>query len=319
MIGIMLFLHQRGLPQTETKRNLVLIMTILLFGGSFLLILYAGFGDVWWASVDFQLGSYVTVLAVLQILSDLIFGNVFVGVAYIILVGVILGIVAHSTLIPVEPDIVAMQSELNETIDENEQLRKDLHSIEAENKQLQVFLSEKESSLTVIQSELESLRAAAVEAAKAPIDEMPPEVDQDLLASISEKDEQIQLLENRIIELETRIVSLSETSTPSAMSPDLVVKEKLLAEFTRRAETATQVADSVISDTMEVISMIQGSNLDESAKLTLIKLIETLRKSLTKVAGSPELKDKQEPKIEMIGAVMMVHEIVDVVKKMSRT
>ena len=100
--------------------------------------------------------------------------------------------------------------------------------------------------------------------------------------------------------------------------PDVAEKQKLFEEFNRRAETASQVADSVISDTTEVISMVQSSTIDESAKLALIKLVESLGKSLSKVAGTPEV-GKQEPKIEMIGAVMMLHEIIDAIKKMSRS
>jgi hypothetical protein len=313
IIATLLFLYQRGLPQTERNRNISLIFSILLFGGSFLLVIYAAFGDVWWAPEPPTFGSYGTVMAVLQILTDLIFGDVFIGIAYILVISVIVGLVAKFTLVPVEPEVAAMISEINETKELNEKLTTDIQDIEAENKQLQVFLSEREDSLSAIQTELESVRAVAAEAKAASLD-TPPEIDKDLLASISEKDEQIQLLEGRIIDLENKLHEQHEPTIP----PDVAEKQKLFEEFNRRAETATQVADSVISDTLEVISMIQSSNLDESAKLILIKLIENLGKSLTKVAGTPELKEKQEPKIEMIGAVMMVHEIVDVVKKMSR-
>ena len=316
IIATLLFLYQRGLPQTERNRNISLIFSILLFGGSFLLVFYAAFGAVWWAPnylPSGTFGSYGTVMAVLQIFTDLIFGDVFRGIAYVLAVSIIIGLVAKFTLVPVEPEVAAMISEINETKELNEKLSTDIQEIEAENKQLQVFLSEREDSFSAIQTELESLRAVAAEAKAASL-ETPPEIDKDLLASISEKDEQIQLLEGRIIDLENKLHEQHEPVIP----PDVEEKQKLLEEFNRRAETATQVADSVISDTLEVISMIQSSNLDESAKLILIKLIENLGKSLTKVAGTPELKEKQEPKIEMIGAVMMVHEVVDVVKKMSR-
>ena len=313
IIATLLFLYQRGLPQTERNRNISLIFSILLFGGSFLLVIYAAFGDVWWVPGEFTFGSYGTVMAVLQIFTNLIFGDVFIGIAYVIGISVIIGLVAKFTLVPVEPEVAAMISEINETKELNEKLSTDIQEIEAENKQLQVFLSEREDSFSAIQTELESLRAVAAEAKAASL-ETPPEIDKDLLASISEKDEQIQLLEGRIIDLENKLHEQHEPVIP----PDVEEKQKLLEEFNRRAETATQVADSVISDTLEVISMIQSSNLDESAKLILINLIENLGKSLTKVAGTPELKEKQEPKIEMIGAVMMVHEVVDVVKKMSR-
>jgi hypothetical protein len=313
VIATLLFLFQRGLPQTETKRNVSLVFSILLFGGSFLLIIYAAFGAVWWGPENFTFGSYGTVMAVLQIFTDFIFGDVFIGIVYVLAVGIVIALVAKFTLVQIEPDVAAMISEINATKAQNEKLQTDLQEIEAENKQLQVFLGEREDSLSTIQTELESLRAMTEETKAAAIEE-PPEVDHDLLSSISEKDEQIHLLESRIIELENKLLEPSEPAIP----PDVAEKQKLFEEFNRRAETATQVADSVISDTLEVISMIQSSELDESAKLILIKLIENLSKSLTKVAGAPELKDKQEPKIEMIGAVMIVHEIVDVVKKMSR-
>jgi hypothetical protein len=289
----------------------------VLFGGSFFLTLYAAFGTVWWGPEEFTLGSWGTVHAVLQILVDALFDNVVIGVLYVIGVSVVLSLVAHFTLTPLDPDVAAIQSELNNTKDEADKLRRDVQSLEGENKQLQVFLSEKEDALTAIQGELESVRSTTT--TPPPEDIIPPEVDQDLLASISDKDEQIQLLENRIIELENRLQSVSEvTEAPPMIPPDVTEKQKLFEEFTRRAETATQVADSVVSDTTEVISMVQSSTLDESVKLALIKLVESLGKSLTKVAGSPEI-EKQEPKVEMIGAVMMLHELVDAIKKMSRS
>jgi hypothetical protein len=310
IIGILLFMFQRGLDQTSLKRNVSLILSVLLFGGSFLLVLYAAFGET------YSFGSYGTVMAVLQILTDAIFENILVGIVYLVGVGIIIGLTAKFTMVPLEPDVAAMISEIDETKGLNEKLQSDLNEIEAENKQLQVFLSEREDSLSAIQSELEAMRTAVASAATI---EEPPEVDQDLLASISEKDEQIQLLEGKILELDAKLMEQGEKVPDAVIPPEMIEQQRTLQEFNRRAETATQVADSVISDTLEVISMIQSSNLDESAKLTLIKLIENLSKSLTKVAGAPELKDQHEPKIEMIGAVMMVHEIVDVVKKMTRT
>jgi hypothetical protein len=44
-------------------------------------------------------------------------------------------------------------------------------------------------------------------------------------------------------------------------------------------------------------------------------LVSGLGRAIGKVAGPPGERDTEGPKIEMIGAVMMVHEILDGVKR----
>ena len=89
-------------------------------------------------------------------------------------------------------------------------------------------------------------------------------------------------------------------------------------DLKRRSETASQVSDSVISDLVELISQVESSNREDSAKQTIVSLIEGLGRSMTRVAREAGEVQFNEPKIEMIGAILMVNEIVDAIKKMVR-
>ena len=63
------------------------------------------------------------------------------------------------------------------------------------------------------------------------------------------------------------------------------------------------------------MSLIDGSSLEPSAKTAIADLVSGLGRAIGRVAGPPGERDKKSPKIEMIGAVMMVHEILDGIKR----
>jgi hypothetical protein len=110
--------------------------------------------------------------------------------------------------------------------------------------------------------------------------------------------------------------SLLETSGEKpVVEIETGASKSILDDYERRAETATDVADTIISDLAELMSMIDGSSMEPSAKSAVIDLVSGLGRAIGKVAGPPGEREKDGPKIEMIGAVMMVHEILDGVKK----
>jgi len=74
----------------------------------------------------------------------------------------------------------------------------------------------------------------------------------------------------------------------------------------------------VISDLVELISQVESSDREDSAKQTIVSLIEGLGRSMTRVAREAGDSQFEGPKIEMIGAILMVNEIVDAIKKMVR-
>jgi hypothetical protein len=74
----------------------------------------------------------------------------------------------------------------------------------------------------------------------------------------------------------------------------------------------------VISDLVELISQVESSNREDSAKKTIVSLIEGLGRSMTRVAREAKEVEIEEPKIEMIGAILMVNEIIVAIKKIVR-
>ncbi len=109
-----------------------------------------------------------------------------------------------------------------------------------------------------------------------------------------------------------------DQATLKALETKLKFDEAKLESLNRRAETATEVADSVISDLAHLISQVESSKLDAQAKKVIATLIESLGKAVNRVSRPTGEKTAEEPKVEIIGAVMMIHEIVDTVKKMTR-
>ena len=153
--------------------------------------------------------------------------------------------------------------------------------------------------------------------------------EQEYLETIANKDKTISNLQSEIADL--RLILESGTSSGeviSDVSPDVSDKlqlmetqlksaESKISDYVRRAETASQVSDSVISDLAELISQVDSSSLDIQTKKALSGLIEGLGRAVGRISSQPADED-DSPRVELIGAIMMVHEIVDSVKKLSR-
>jgi len=109
-----------------------------------------------------------------------------------------------------------------------------------------------------------------------------------------------------------------EPALAKTLETKLKTAETRLESLSRRAETATEVADSVISDMAQLMSQVETSKMDPQAKKVLTALIEGLGRAVGRISRPAPGKVSDEPKIEMIGAIMMIHEVLDFVKKMSR-
>ncbi len=316
-IGAMVLLYQRHLPQDSGRRNLL----VAGGGGSFLIaiviLVYAAFGGTPW--VDFQdFGSWQQVMGIIQILTDILFSSIWMGVLYIILLtGVFVG-VAYRTIAPPDPDFVALRDVLKEAQDKMKSMKDSVQKLEGENKELNEFLTEKENSLSVLQTQLDSIktevaeRESAMSAMEASLSaaSATAEQEEEFLQTLSVKDQTISNLQAEI-----ELLKVQVESGTSAVSSDSLAK---LQDYVRRAQTASEVSDSVISDLAELISQVEGSPLDVSAQIALTTLIKTMGRAMGRVSEPPGGVAKAEPKIELIGAVMMAHEIVDGIKKMAR-
>ncbi len=335
--AILLLLYQRYLPSKELRRNLIIFIALLGAAGAFIMILYAGFGSMYWMPTDVSFGSYDVFVAILQRVTHMVFTyNIAYFMIYLIGTIVIFTFMANYVISPPDPDFVLLRDKLKELSDISEGLAKTKKELEAENKKLNEFLKEKEENLDALQAELVALKEAVGERETA-ITEMEAKLksdsedatrEQELLETISKKDETIGRLQSEIDEIRLMMESskvTAEASTTPAVDSERVkeLNDKInaltaqLEDYTRRAETASEVSDSVISDLAQLISQIESSGLEPSTKEALSSLIEGLGRSMGRIAGSPAEKD-DTPKVELIGAVMMAHEIVDSIKKMAR-
>ncbi|MFX1260573.1 MAG: hypothetical protein ACFFAZ_00665 [Promethearchaeota archaeon] len=315
-IGAMILLYQRHLPQDSTRRNL-----LVAGGGGCLLVaivvlVYAAFGGTPW--IDFQdFGSWAQVMGIVQLLTDTLYGSIWMGVIYLILISSVFVGVAYRTIAPPDPDFVALRDVLKEAQNKMKSMKDNVQKIEGENKELNEFLSEKENSLTALQGQLDAIkeevaeREAAMKAMEASLSSagMSADQEQELLQTISVKDQTIS-------NLQAEIEMLKESGAATgAVDADIMAK---LQDYIRRAETASEVSDSVISDLAELISQVESSPLDVSAQIALTSLIKTMGRAMGRVSAPPSGLVKADPKIELIGAVMIAHEIVDGIKKMTR-
>ncbi len=336
-VSLLLFFYQRHMPQDDMKRNVVVLATLICFVGAFFLVLYAGFGSVWWGPNEFTFGSWWAFITALQGLTDVIFSSVIIGIVFLTSITIVFAFLAYSVVSPPDPDFVGLREELKEAKVEASQATDSVQKIEVENKRLNEYLSEREDNLKVLEEELERLKetieereiAVAEMATKlsevSEVPEIDTETEQEYLSTISRKDETISRLQSELADL--RLVAESgEVITPDTPAKDestKAIQEKLesvqsvLEDYRRRARTASEVADSVISDLAELISQVESSALDSSSKESLTSLIENLGRAVGRVAGHATDKD-EGPKVEMIGAVMMVHEIVDAIKHLTR-
>jgi len=327
-LAILLFLYQRHLPQTEMKRNITLCIGILGFGAAMIAIIYSTFGTL------LGFGSASTFGHFLQLLTDIFFGSIWSSLLYFAGFIVVLSIIAYYLISPPDPDLVALREELKSSKSESKTSKDELQKLEAENKKLTEFVSEKEDTLTALEGELEAIKAeiGERETSIALMEEQlkvgsttAPSPDENLLEKIKMKDAQIQSLENEIADFRLAAEGLPRHHAPAAddnivieLSSKLNEAQTKWEDLSRRAETASEVSDSVISDLVELISHVESSNQSDGGKQALVTLIESLGRSMTRVAREIGDSHGEEPKIEMIGAIIMVNEIVDTIKKMVR-
>jgi predicted RNase H-like nuclease (RuvC/YqgF family) len=338
-IATVLLLYQRHLPQDDLKRNMMVLFSILCILGAGGLVVYAASGALWW-----EFGSYGTFSAGLQIITDIIFGSTVSSLVYIVSVGILIVVFSYFMITPPEPDIAGLREDLKLTKEVAQLSKQAIFKLEGENKKLNEFIAEKEETLSSLEGELEAIRAE-VSTREASIKLMEDKLagkipastlEDELKAQIQERDQSIESLQIEIADL--RLVLENTESTPTVIAPapstpiapivdDTRVREleaqlqtiqAKWEDLWRRSETAEQVSDSVISDLVELISQVESSKRDDSAKATIVQLIEGLGRSMTRVAREAGEPQFNEPKIEMIGAILMVNEIIDAIKKMVR-
>jgi hypothetical protein len=327
-IGTTLLLYQRFMDRAELRRNAILALGIVCYLLSIGLIVFGGFGPGWWRADGLPLGSWDLFYPGLQWMTDALFGSVYIGTLYIFAMVAIVAIVGRAVIAPPNPDFVKLNDELKEARSEAEHAKTKVQEAETQNKRLNEFVSEKEAALGTLQTQIDTLqeRIAVLQAQLEEPAAIPADAsrEEELLTVISQKDQTLTTLQAEIASLKQAAqvgveTSAAGTSEEVARLESLVSeRDEKLEEFGRRAETASEVSDSVISDLVELISMVEGSSLDDPAKKALTGLVEGLGRAIGRVAGPPDERTKEEPKIEMIGAVMMVHEIVDGIKRLAR-
>ncbi len=335
-----LLLYQRHLPQDGRKRNLMVLFSIISFIISIVFVLYAASGALWW-----EFGSYNDFVAGLQVLTNFIFNSPETSILYIITVAIIFAVFAYFVITPPEPDLAGLREDLKLTREVAQLGKQAIFKLEGENKKLNEFITEKEEALASLEEELETIKDEIGErekSLKAKEERLagkiaPSKIEAELQGQIQERDESIEALQIEIADLRL-LLENAESKTPAVVKPappptpaspidDARIKEleaKIQTfqtkweDLGRRSETAQQVSDSVISDLVELISQVENSKRDDSAKATIVQLIEGLGRSMTRVAREAGESQINEPKIEMIGAILMVNEIVDAIKKMVR-
>jgi predicted transcriptional regulator len=327
-LGVLLLLYQRHLPHDTKKRNLTLLIGILSFAVAFIAVFYASLGGM------FGFGSWSTFVNGLQLLTDIFFGTVFSSLLYVVAFTVVLSVIAYFVISPLDPDLSALRSDVKSAKDEAKTVKDDIKKLEAENKKLTEFVSEKEGNLTTLASELETIKAevgeretsiALMEEQLKAKGEPAPPPDEGLAEKLKMKDHFIASLESEIADLRVAAAGVTPQAAPGTedgivteLSSKLKDAQTRWEDLGRRAEAASDVSDSVISDLVQLISQVESSGKDEGAKKALVSLIESLGRSMTRVSREVGDSHGEEPKVEMIGAVIMVNEIVDTVKKVVR-
>jgi hypothetical protein len=344
-ISTILLLYQRHLGQTEMKRNLMVLFSLLCILTAGGLVVYAASGALSNIIPGWSFGSYTTFTTALQVVTDFIFGSTITSLVYIGTVGILFAIFTYFVITPPEPDLAGLREDLKLTKEVAQLSKQAIFKLEGENKKLNEFISEKEEALASLEGELETIksemseREAAIKKMEDKIAGKIPasKIEDELKAQIMERDQSIESLQVEIADL--RLVLENAETTPTVVEPAPPatpaaprVDEKRLKELEaqlqtiqakwedlgRRSETASQVSDSVISDLVELIAQVEASKRDDSAKATIVQLIEGLGRSMTRVAREAGEPQFNEPKIEMIGAILMVNEIVDAIKKIVR-
>ena len=335
-----LILYQRHLPQDELKRNLMVLFSIVCIILATGLVLYSASGALWWT-----FGSWASFSAVLQAITNFIFGSAATSIVYVVAVGILFAVFTYFMITPPEPDLAGLREDLKLTQEVAQLSKQAIFKLEGENKKLTEFIGEKEESLASLEGELEAIKAEVGEretSIKHMEDQLkgkivPSKVEDELKAQLVERDQSIESLQVEIADLRlvlenTETVAATGEPAPPVAPSESVIDESRVKELEvqlqviqakwedlgRRSETASQVSDSVISDLVELISQVESSKRDDSAKQTIVQLIEGLGRSMTRVAREAGEPQFNEPKIEMIGAILMVNELVDAIKKMMR-
>ncbi len=333
-IGTIMLLYQRYMERDSKKRNFVLLGGFLSLLIAVVLVVYAGFGSYWWWSPEVTMGSWDVFVAMLQWLTDFIFGSVLVGAGYLVGISLLFAIMAKLVIAPPNPDFVKINEELKEAKEVVERARSEVQKLEGENKQLNEFITEKETRLSTLQDEVFELKSRIqsreaefaelqvkiAEPAVAAEPSVPTEAAADLeaehLVLVAKKDKTIGALQDEIALLKEAVAS---GAPPTAAETPLANEAAIqLEELRRRTETAGQVIDAIITDLVELISLVEGSSLESSAKDALRGLIEGLGRRISQVAGAPDERATGEPRVELIGAVTMIQEIVDGIKRLAR-
>ncbi|MDH4213547.1 MAG: hypothetical protein OEV85_06470 [Candidatus Thorarchaeota archaeon] len=327
-LGIILLVYQRHLPREDFKRNLMVFFGIISLCAVLIGILFAASSAFPWG-----FGSWNTYSLGLQLLVDLVFGSVITSLAYIFGCILFFAVVAHFIVAAPEPDLVALRTELKNAKDEAKLAKDTIQRLEVDNKRLNEFVTEKESSLANLEGELETIKAEIGEREDSIslMEEQlkakggPSDIENKVRAQLQEKDLSIEALQSEIADLRLILENTKSAPVVPKDTGKLLELEKSLhesqnrwADLIRRAETASEVSDSVISDLVELISQVQSCKKEDSAKQALISLIEGLGRSMTRVAREVGDVRADEPRIEMIGAIIMTNEIVDAIKKMIR-
>jgi hypothetical protein len=136
-LGTTLFLYQRHMSQEDLKRNFLVLMIISCYTASFFLVLYAGYGAVWWGPDELTLGSWWPVMGAIGWLTNVVFGSIIIGTIYIVAISFVFAIIAHRVIAPPEPDYVGLREDLKESHEKAEFMREKAHQLEGENQQLQ--------------------------------------------------------------------------------------------------------------------------------------------------------------------------------------
>ncbi|MHA2076005.1 MAG: hypothetical protein ACW99X_00290 [Candidatus Thorarchaeota archaeon] len=327
-LGVLLLLYQRHLTPDTKKRNAILSVGILSFGVAFIAVFYASLGSL------FGFGSWTTFVNGLQLLTNLFFGSILSSLVYVVAFTAVLAVIAYYVISPLDPDLSALRDDLKSAKQESKTVQEDIKKLEVENKRLNEFVSEKEDRLTALAGELDTIKATVgeretsialmEEQMKAKV-EPAPVADDGIAEQLKMKDHLISSLESEIADLRIAAAGATPAATPVAddgivteLSAKLKEAQTRWEDLARRAEAATEVSDSVISDLVELISKVESSGKDEGAKKALVALIESLGRSMTRVSREVGDSHGEEPKIEMIGAIIMVNEIVDTIKKTVR-
>lgn len=327
-LGIILLIYQRHLPQDELRRNLMVLSGIICIGAAFLAVLFAGSSVLPWS-----FGSWDTFSRGLQVLADVFFGSAEMALLYLFGCLFFFTVLAHFIIAAPEPDLVNLRTELKAIKEEAKLSKETMQRLEVDNKRLNEFLAEKETSLKTLEGELETIKSEIGEREDSislmeeqlKAKSTPSGTENSLRAQVQQRDSTIESLQSEIADLRLMLENITVSPVPSRDDGKLAEVEKNLqnsqarwVDLVRRAETASQVSDSVVSDLVELISQVQSSKKEDSAKQALVSLIEGIGRSMTRVAREAGDVRPDEPQVELIGAIIMTNEIVDAIKKQIR-